>query len=76
MLSKKKICILTSGHPPFDERIFWKFGITLQENNFDVLIISSTENLTLERNGIQFKCFEGNDLSKDKKVDQIGELYM
>lgn len=76
MLSKKKICILTSGHPPFDERIFWKFGITLQENNFDVLIISSTENLTLERNGIQFKCFEGNDLSKDKKVDQFYKLLI
>jgi glycosyltransferase involved in cell wall biosynthesis len=75
-LSKKIICILTSGHPPFDERIFWKFGITLQENNFDVLIISSTENLTLERNGIQFKCFEGNDLSKDKKVDQFYKLLI
>lgn len=75
-MSKKKICILTSGHPPFDERIFWKFGITLQENNFDVLIISSTENLTLERNGIQFKCFEGNDLSKDKKVDQFYKLLI
>jgi glycosyltransferase involved in cell wall biosynthesis len=75
-LEKKKICLLTSGHPPFDERIFWKFGIILVENNFDVLIISSTENLTLKRNGIQFKCFEGNNFSKNQKVEQFYKLLI
>jgi len=23
-LENKKICLITSGHPPFDDRIFWK----------------------------------------------------
>lgn len=76
MFSKKKICILTSGHPPFDERIFWKFGITLAENQFDVLIISSTENLIAEKSGINFNCFDGNNFSKNQKIENFYRLII
>ena len=73
-MDKKKICILTSGHPPFDERIFWKFGITLVEKKFDVLIVSSTENLNTEKLGITFNCFEGKNISSKQKIDRFYDL--
>ena len=76
MLSYRKICILTSGHPPFDERIFWKFGVTLAENQFDVLIISSTENLIAEKSGINFNCFDGNNFSKNQKIENFYRLII
>ncbi|MFZ1279855.1 MAG: glycosyltransferase [Ignavibacteriaceae bacterium] len=73
-MSKKKICILTSGHPPFDERIFWKFGITFVENQLDAFIISSTENLISEKLGVNFNCFDGNNFSKNQKIEQFYKL--
>jgi glycosyltransferase involved in cell wall biosynthesis len=75
-LSNKNICILTSGHQPFDERIFWKFGITIAENQFDVLIISSTEKLITEKSGINFNCFDGNNFSKNQKIENFYRLII
>lgn len=62
---------MTSGHPPFDERIFWKFGVTLIENNFDVMIISSDKNLHIEKNGIKINSFDGTELDKKSKVNKF-----
>jgi glycosyltransferase involved in cell wall biosynthesis len=73
-LEKKRICLVTSGHPSFDERIFWKFGTTLAENNYDVLIISSVENLCADKNGIKINSFDGSNLNKRDKLNKFYEL--
>jgi len=57
-LNKKKICILTSGHPPFDERIFWKFGNSIKNAGYDVSIICSTQNIIKEVDGINIIGFD------------------
>lgn len=38
----KKVAIVSTGHPPFDERIFDKIGGTLVKLNYDVHIIVTT----------------------------------
>ena len=40
----KKVAIVSTGHPPFDERIFNKIGETLLKMNFDVHIVVTTIN--------------------------------
>ena len=74
MLSKKKICILTSGHPPFDERIFWKFGQSFNENGFSVSIICSTEQINKTIDEITIKGFDGYSYNKKKKIDSFYDL--
>lgn len=66
-----KIAIITSGHPPFDERIFYKFGISLTKYHHDVEIICSTEEIMTEDEGIKIAGFDGSDLSKKAKVDRL-----
>jgi glycosyltransferase involved in cell wall biosynthesis len=70
-LEKKRICLLTSGHPPFDERIFWKFGKTMVENKFDVVIIASTTDLHTTKEDIQLNCFSGVNLNKKNKIEKF-----
>lgn len=66
---RKRIAIITSGHLPYDERIFWKFGKTLSEK-FDVCIISSKENINTVNDNIQIIGFI--DLNKPKaKIEQF-----
>ena len=73
-MSKKRICLITSGHPPFDERIFWKFGITLVENNFDVMVISSDKEMRIERKEIKINSFNGINLDKRNKIEVFFNL--
>ncbi len=66
-----KIAIVTSGHPPFDERIFYKFGISLTKYNHDIAIICSTEEINTVSEGIKIAGFEGSALSKQAKADRL-----
>jgi len=75
-LIKKKICILTSGHPPLDERIFWKFGQSLIESGFSVSIICSTEEIDKTFNDINIKGFNGHSFNKRKKIDVFFDLLI
>jgi glycosyltransferase involved in cell wall biosynthesis len=68
---KSKIAIITSGHFLFDERIYWKFGLTLFGNGYDVYIISSTEDNKLSVNGINIIGFPGNNLTKKEKISRL-----
>ncbi len=67
----KKIAILTSGHLPFDERIYWKFGISLTENNYSVQIICSTEEIEQENSKISIKGFYSKNLNKRNKITKF-----
>jgi glycosyltransferase involved in cell wall biosynthesis len=73
-LEKKKICLLTSGHPPFDERIFWKFGQSLNDAGFFVSIICSTKEVGKVVNGTSIKGFDGFSYSKKNKIDALNDL--
>jgi len=75
-LEKKKICLLTSGHPPFDERIYWKFGKTFVEHRFEVIIIASTTDLNIKEDEIQLHCFNGNEFNKKKKVEEFYNILL
>ena len=68
-MNKKRICLVTSGHPPFDERIFWKFAMSLCESGYTVSIICSTQEITKTVNGISTTGFDGFSSPKKKKID-------
>ena len=42
-MNNKRICLVTSGHPPMDDRIFWKFSKSLSEAGYSVTYASITE---------------------------------
>jgi len=73
-LNKKRICLITSGHPPFDERIFWKFGKSLTESGFSVAIICSTQEISKVVEGINLTGFDGISLPKKKKIENFYSL--
>lgn len=68
-----RAAILTSGHSPFDERIFWKFGRSLTLNGFEVSVICSTMEINDVSENIRLLGFDGKNLDKNKKIDQFTE---
>lgn len=68
-MSKKRICLVTSGHPPFDERIFWKFGASLNEAGFSVSIICSTQEINEVVDEISVTGFDGVSFPKKNKIE-------
>jgi glycosyltransferase involved in cell wall biosynthesis len=67
------ISFLTSGHDPFDDRIFYHMARSLFNQNYNVEIVSSKLNLTEIVDGIKINSFAGNDLSKRDKIDLFVE---
>jgi glycosyltransferase involved in cell wall biosynthesis len=67
------ISFLTSGHNPFDDRIFYHMGRSLCENSHKIEIVSSKLNLLEVADGIKLNCFAGDNLSKRKKISQFAE---
>ncbi|MHB1688159.1 MAG: glycosyltransferase [Ignavibacteriaceae bacterium] len=65
---KTKIAIVTSGHPPFDERIFYKFAKSLSEAGHDTAIICSTKEVNEIRDYISISGFDDRDTSKKEKI--------
>jgi glycosyltransferase involved in cell wall biosynthesis len=68
------IVFLTSGHIPFDDRIFHHFGQSLTENNNKVEIISSKQKLSGTIGGIIMNCFEGDRMPKAEKIEVFREM--
>jgi glycosyltransferase involved in cell wall biosynthesis len=64
----KKIALITSGHPPTDERIFYKMGMTFIKYGYKVNIICSTLKVDKIADGIILKGFDGSKLSKKEKA--------
>lgn len=70
---EKRIAIMTSGHPPFDERIFWKFGRSFQMNGYEVSIICSTTEINDAAEGIRIFGFDSGSLDKNQKINEFRE---
>lgn len=68
------ITFLTSGHEPFDDRIFYHMARSLANTNHNVLIISSKADLITTVDGIGLNCFAGDDLTKRNKIDKFIEV--
>ncbi|HZW38021.1 MAG TPA: glycosyltransferase [Ignavibacteriaceae bacterium] len=71
-----KIALITSGHPPLDERIYWKFGKSLAENNNEITIICSTQAIEKEIETISIIGFVDIGLSKKDKIDKFYNLLI
>ena len=65
------IAIITSGHPPFDERIFYKLGQSIKKAGYYVSIICSTQLIEEEVDEIFVKGFDGERLNKSDKVAEF-----
>ena len=66
-----KICFLTSGHDPLDDRIFYHMAHSLNACGHDVEIVSSRSEFTELVDGIKLNCFNGEKLSKRAKTEQF-----
>ena len=65
------ISFLTSGHDPYDDRIFYHMARSLRVHENNVLIVSSKKDLKEIVDGILIDCFEGDNLPKRDKVKQF-----
>lgn len=72
-MNNKRICLVTSGHPPMDDRIFWKFSKSLAEAGYEVSILCSTESFDKKEPGIIIIGFDGYHLSKSEKIKRFSE---
>lgn len=66
-----KISFLTSGHDPYDDRIFYHMARSLCDHNNIVEVVSSKRNLIDVTDGIKLNCFEGDLISKRDKINQF-----
>jgi glycosyltransferase involved in cell wall biosynthesis len=65
------ISFLTSGHDPFDDRIFYHMARSLSDHGNNVGIVSSKLNLMEVIDGLKLNCFAGDNLSKKDKISQF-----
>ena len=67
---KKKIAIITSGHPYYDERIFYKFARSLNKHGYEVSVVCSTAegNLDFLKDDIHIIGFDGGNLKKSEEA--------
>ncbi|MBK7629745.1 MAG: glycosyltransferase [Ignavibacteriales bacterium] len=70
-MKNKRICLVTSGHPPFDERIFWKFGKSVKDAGYSVSIFCSTQQIDKTIDGIVIKGFDGISYLKKQKINEF-----
>lgn len=70
---QNKLSIITSGHPYYDERIFYKFAGSLNKNGFEVAIICSTAETDVEflKDNIHIIGFDGSRLKKFEKINKF-----
>ncbi|MDQ1332165.1 MAG: hypothetical protein QG576_199 [Bacteroidota bacterium] len=62
------VSFLTSGHLPYDDRIFYHMAKTLSAKGHNVEIVSSKTALTESTDEISINCFDGDSLSKRNKT--------
>ena len=64
-----KISFLTSGHYPYDDRIFYHMAKTLSDDHHSVEITSSKVSLKETSGNISVNCFSGDDIPKKIKIN-------
>jgi len=69
-----RISFVSSGHYPYDDRIFYHQGITLTDFGFQVQIISAKTNLISSDSGVILNCFDGFSISKREKIKIFIEI--
>jgi glycosyltransferase involved in cell wall biosynthesis len=69
----KKITLLTTGHPPLDERIFYKIACSFIQKGFSVSIICSTQSINAIIEKVSIIGFDGSNLKKREKISKISE---
>ena len=62
------ITFLTSGHEPYDDRIFYHLARTFSYKGWNVEIVSSKMDLKLTNEGISINCFYGDKFDKREKI--------
>lgn len=67
------ISFLTSGHEPYDDRIFFHMARSLSDNGQNVEVISSKIDLKKSVDGISMNCFAGDIFSKKEKISYFRE---
>jgi glycosyltransferase involved in cell wall biosynthesis len=67
------ISFLTSGHEPFDDRIFFHMARSLSDNGQNVEVVSSKIDLKQQVDGINLNCFGGDKFSKREKINRFRE---
>ena len=69
-----KIAIASTGHPSLDERIFWKFALSISSSGYETAILCSTENIDNKKGKILIKGFKDNSLSRKEKLNKLFHL--
>lgn len=69
-----KIALLSTGHPPKDDRIFHKFAKSLTTAGHSVEIITSTENLRGMESKISFNCFFASEIRSLPKLKKLNSF--
>jgi glycosyltransferase involved in cell wall biosynthesis len=67
----KRIALVTTGHPPFDERIYWKFGLSISSNGYETAILCSTENINTQKENISITGFKDDSLKRKAKLNKL-----
>jgi len=67
------ITFLTSGHLPYDDRIYYHMALSLIGKGNSVEIVSSKYNVITISDGIKLNCFDDESLSKREKIKQFTE---
>ena len=70
----KKIALITTGHPPFDERIYWKFALSISSNGYETAILCSTENINEKKQEILLKGFKDDSLNRKARLNKLYRL--
>ncbi|MCU0456113.1 MAG: hypothetical protein MUE74_07400 [Bacteroidales bacterium] len=63
-----KLAFLTSGHYPYDDRIYWHMACTLSESGHKVMVASSKTEKKEENGNILIDSFDGEKQSKKEKI--------
>ncbi|NEZ45598.1 glycosyltransferase family 4 protein [Clostridium niameyense] len=53
-----RICMITSGHNPYDDRIYYKEILSLKKNFSDIYIVAPYDKDCITKESIQIKCFK------------------
>jgi glycosyltransferase involved in cell wall biosynthesis len=65
------ISFLTSGHEPYDDRIFYHMARSFAERGWNIVIVSSKTDLKKIDKGISINSFYGDKLIKREKINHF-----